>query len=107
MSRFWTFLPGFCILLCSHAETAPHCTPLPGTEQLWSTPALRFVLVGEMHGTKETPAAFGDLVCSATSLKRPIVVGVERPGREQEALDKLMQAGNEEDSTHGLLSENG
>lgn len=107
MSRFWAFPLGFCMLLCLHAEAAPPCTPIPGTDQLWSRPGLRFVLVGEIHGTKETPATFGDLVCSASSLKRPIVVGVERPSGEQKALNKLVNAGNEEDSVRGLLSEDG
>lgn len=95
------------MLICPQAEAASNCTPLPGAEQLWSKAEVRFVLVGEMHGTKETPAAFGDLVCSASALKRPVVVGLERPAAEQEMLNRLMKAGNEQELVRGLLSESG
>jgi hypothetical protein len=61
-------MAAFCVLLSVHAEERPGCEPIAGTEQLWSRPALRFVLVGEMHGTKQTPAIFKDLVCSARGL---------------------------------------
>ena len=41
-----------------------------------------------MHGTTETPAIFADLVCSAQTTNRSIVVGIELQG--QDALDAFM-----------------
>jgi hypothetical protein len=72
---------------------------------LWSQPGLRFVVVGEMHGTTETPAIFADLVCAARITQRPIVVGVEL--RDQDAIDAFMGSdgsGNHESAIHELLS---
>jgi hypothetical protein len=64
------------------------CRPIPGAERLWSRPGLRFLLVGEMHGTAEAPAIFGDLVCAALAAGRPVVAGVERSAAEQDAINK-------------------
>src|ERR1019366_6675280 len=90
-----------------HADTIPGCEPLPGAGTLWSRPNLRFVLVGEMHGTVESPAIFRDLVCAAASGKRPIVVGVERSAREQKAIDAFMAPENHEVAVNALLAERG
>jgi hypothetical protein len=70
----------------------PACAPLPGAGQLWSLPELRFVLVGEMHGTTETPAVFADLVCAARAAKRPIVAAVELHDRR--AVDLFLASGD-------------
>ena len=93
------FLAAFCVLLSAHAEERFACEPITGTEQLWSKPALRFVVVGEMHGTKETPAIFKDLVCSARELKRPIIVGIEL--KEQGAVDRFMASGDHDLAANG------
>jgi len=61
---------------------------------LWARSGLRFVLVGETHGTTETPAIFGDLVCSARVTKRPIIVGLEF--REQKVLDRFLESRSDE-----------
>lgn len=52
------------------------CPSLPGVEFLISQPQLRFIIVGEQHGTAEVPAMFGDLVCHLASSWK-IVVGIE------------------------------
>ena len=54
----------------------PACDPIAGAEALWAKPETRFVIVGEIHGTAEAPAAFADLVCLAAR-ERPVAVGVE------------------------------
>ena len=91
-----------CILLAARAGERPRCSPIRGAERLWARPGLRFVLVGEMHGTAETPAIFADLVCSARQTNRPIVVGVEL--REQRALDAFMASGSPEAGVGELLA---
>lgn len=96
-----------CLALGAFAETPSQCGALPGAEKLWSTPNLRFVLAGETHGTAESPAAFRDLVCTAQSLGRPIVVGIERSPREQKAIDAFMAPGSHEAAIGALLAEAG
>ncbi len=60
------------------------------------------MLIGEMHGTNETPAAFGDLVCSARETKRTMIAGLEF--RDQQALDRFMDSKSHETSVKALLS---
>ena len=93
------------VALPSVRAEQPRCLEIAGTERLWSQPGLRFVVVGEMHGTTETPAIFADLVCSARRTQRPIVVGVEL--RDQDAIDGFMGSGgsnHHEAAIHDLLS---
>jgi hypothetical protein len=95
--------PAFCCLLSACIILAhAACSPIPGSERLWSTAGLRFVVVGEMHGTNETPAIFKDLVCSARDVKRPIVVGVEL--RDQAAIDRYLKSDTEETARRELLT---
>ena len=71
------------------AQTRP-CPPVPGVERLWAEPRTRFVIVGEYHGTTETPALFGDIVCHALGTGRPVQVGLEFLESHQPALDRFM-----------------
>lgn len=62
---------------CSTCGGAAPCESLQGAEQLRPRPGLRCIIVGETHGTTETPAIFADLICAAREDKRPIIVGIE------------------------------
>ncbi len=68
----------------------PSCHAIPGARALWAEPRTRFILVGELHGTRESPAFFADLACQAASSGRPVVVALERPEAEQPAIDAFM-----------------
>src|SRR5271157_252926 len=83
------------------------CSPLPGADSLWRKPALRFLIVGEMHGSAEAPAIFADLVCAALTTKRPIVVGLERPIEEQRDIDAFLTAEDHDAAGKALLSHGG
>jgi hypothetical protein len=48
------------------------------------------ILMGEVHGTKEAPLAFGTAVCTALSLGRMVSVGLELSGSEVEPLRAYM-----------------
>ena len=103
-------LPLLCILVaaCScGAADLPRCDSIHGSDLLWSRSGIAFVLVGEMHGTTETPAIFADLVCSAKAAKRPIVVGIERPVAEQDAINAFMDAGKHAAAVDTLLAQTG
>ena len=83
------FLQLIVICLCGSVAAAA-CSPIPGAEQLWSRPKLRWLIVGEIHGSNETPAAFGDLVCDALEHGKRVTVGLERSSSEQELLDRVL-----------------
>jgi len=61
------------------------CSPPPGTDALLARPE-RVIVVGEGHGTTETPAAFGMIVCQAAAAG-PVTIALEYPDTAQHALD--------------------
>lgn len=82
-------------LLAAAALASPSaCTPVLGVEALWKD-EIRYVVVGEMHGTTETPAAFADLVCAARD-KGPVTVALEFSESMQSMLDAFMAAETEQ-----------
>jgi len=60
--------------------------------------AHRVLLVGEVHGTTETPARVAELAAAMASEERPLIVGVEIWRTEQERIDRFIaSAGTAED----------
>jgi len=57
-----------------------------------------------MHGTVETPAAFGDLVCDALEHGKNVTVGLELGSELQPALDSLLTARDLEAAKRQLLA---
>jgi hypothetical protein len=76
------------------AAALPSCSPIPEAQQIWSKPGLRWVFIGELHGSNETPAAFFDLVCDAVANGKHVTVALERPSNEQAALDGILSSRN-------------
>ena len=62
------------------------------------------IWVGEMHGTTETPAAFGDLVCDALSHGKNVTVGLEFASESQAAVDAMLGTGDLEAAERQLLA---
>ena len=83
------------------------CLPTPGAAELWSKPALTWVWVGEIHGSKEGPAAFGNLVCNALESNRRVVVALERPSTEQPILQAILTSARLADAEKTLLDQPG
>lgn len=77
-------------LLGSTAPAANDCAPLPGLESVLARPTLRFLLIGEYHGTVEMPALAGDALCAAAATGRPAILGIEFPPTNQPALDAYL-----------------
>ncbi|MFZ5440281.1 MAG: TPR end-of-group domain-containing protein [Myxococcota bacterium] len=76
MTRTARLFPLVVLFSCVGVKTAaptPSCAELPGAELL--TPGGLFVF-GELHGTRELPAAVGELACHAARRGR-VVVGLE------------------------------
>ena len=56
------------------AET-PACRPIGGLDEVLKPG--KILLLGEMHGTAESPAFIADLACHAVRVGRPVTVGLE------------------------------
>jgi hypothetical protein len=80
------------LALPATAAAFPACSPIPGSRQIWTRPSVRWVFIGEIHGSNETPAAFRDLVCDALANGKHVTVALERPTSEQAALDGILTA---------------
>lgn len=65
------------------------CRSVPGAEQVLDRPNLRWLVLGEMHGTTESPEGFSDMVC-LSSRSRPVTVAVEQPTSEQASIDAFI-----------------
>jgi hypothetical protein len=83
--------------------TVLNCAPIQGASQLWEKPTTHYILVGEIHGTAEIPAFFGDLTCAAYSSGRPIVVAIEAAETEQGAIDRYVASDGEEAARKAFL----
>ena len=79
------------------------CRPIPASETLLGRARLRWIVVGEIHGTTETPDAFGDLVCLASASK-PVTVAVEQATSEQPAIDDFIGSDGGPEATSRFLS---
>lgn len=77
-------------LAINAAAAGTSCSPVPGSDQIWSKPSVHWVFIGELHGSNETPAAFHDLVCDAIAQGKHVTVALERPTSEQAALDNIV-----------------
>jgi len=56
------------------------------------------LLIGEQLGTREVPAAVGNMVCQLASAKRPVLLGLSIPRDDQPTLDNyLASAGSRAD----------
>ncbi len=78
------------------------CGGITGEERLTAP----LVLVGDLHGTREVPAAFGDLVCHAASAHRgqTILAGLEIPTSEQAAIDAFLAGPGDAAAARTLLA---
>jgi hypothetical protein len=66
---------------------------------------VQWLLIGELHGSNESPQAFGNLVCDALAHKKRLLVALERPTSEQPALDRLLTSHNSAAAKKALLAE--
>jgi hypothetical protein len=96
-----------CFLWLSIGSVAARaaCEPLPGAEQVWSRPGLRWLFVGELHGSNETPTAFLDLACDALGRGRHVTVALERPTSEQASLNAILFGNDLTAAKQALLSQ--
>jgi hypothetical protein len=80
------------ILAALAAAAAPACTPMDGAQTLIEDRTIHWIVVGELHGTVESPQAFADLVCLAGKSNRHVVVALERLTSEQADIDAYLKS---------------
>lgn len=84
----------YCLLLsalvCSFPAHAHHdCAPASATTINELAENHRAILVGELHGTKEMPAAFLSVVDDATYSGRSVVIAIEHKATMQDQIDQI------------------
>jgi hypothetical protein len=52
-----------------------------------ANPDRRWIVIGEVHGSAETPRIFADAVCLTADAREKVVVALEQPSTTQEAID--------------------
>ncbi|MEZ5332585.1 MAG: hypothetical protein R2991_11155 [Thermoanaerobaculia bacterium] len=78
------------------------CAGVPGADALL-VPG-RVVMLGEMHGTQESPAFVADLVCRAVEEGLAVRVGLEIAVEERPALAAFLDSAGSEADREALLS---
>lgn len=76
------------------AAQPAECASPEGTAALLERPE-RIIVLGEIHGSAEPPAAFLAIVCEAAR-QGPVSVGLEMPETDRPLLDAVMAAPDEE-----------
>lgn len=89
-------------LLAAATPGAP-CVPIPGWEEVVDASGLQFLVVGEIHGTREMPEAFSNIVCLAAR-RQAVVVALEFAAADQSLIDEFMQSSGDEAARNRLLS---
>jgi hypothetical protein len=79
------------LLLALGAPIAGQCATIPGWERVLANEQVRWIIIGEAHGTNEIPRIFLDAVC-LTAQSRRVVVAVEQPSSDQSAIDAFISS---------------
>ena len=85
----------------SAGETQP-CRPIAGLEP-WLRPGA-VLLLGEIHGTAQSPAFAGDAACRAARSGLPVVVALEQPVAGQQRVDTFLASDGGEHARRALLA---
>lgn len=78
------------LLLAAGSSAATHCDPISDWEIVVSKKEIRWIVIGEVHGTAEVPAIFSDAVCLTAEARGPIIVGLEVPSTDQSKIDEFI-----------------
>lgn len=79
------------------------CSPIADEASLWAAPKTSYIVVGEIHGTAEIPAFFGDLACAAHASGRPVVVALEAAETEQGAIGTFVASDGGDEARKAFL----
>ncbi len=82
-------------------SSPPDCLPVSGTEDLFQAGTI--LLVGELHGSWESPAFTLDLACRAVAAGLPVVVGLEISDSEQVRVEAFLASPGDSASRNALM----
>jgi hypothetical protein len=85
----------------ARAETA--CPAIPGLDAALKSPA-HVIWIGELHGTNEMPAFFGDVVCAAGQDGHKVIVALERYKDEDAQIQAFLATPDRDTATSILLT---
>jgi uncharacterized protein (TIGR03067 family) len=88
-------------LLAAAAASSP-CPPIEGLEPLLKPG--KVLLLGELHGTEESPAFTLDVACHAAEAGLEVIVGLELAGEEQMRVDGYLNSKGTGDDRDAMLS---
>lgn len=89
-------------LLAAAAASTSECEPIPGWDAVLAGNA-QYIVVGELHGTVESPAIFADAVCNS-AMDEKVNVALELPETDQEGLDNFLASDGEAEARAALLA---
>lgn len=78
------------------------CRALENTSSLLDERDEKFLIFGEIHGTREAPKAFGEMVCEAAR-RGPVIVGIERPAGLSPVMQSFIDSDGNDDARFGLI----
>lgn len=103
MRNWIVLLLSFTLIPCSAgADAVDKCRSVPGLNDLLDGQQIRFLIVGETHGTNETPALIGDLACNI-AMVRPVTVALEFDSAATPALNSYLQSDGGDEAKRALL----
>ena len=76
--------------LTAASPAAANCAQIPGWDQVLAHDKVRWIVIGELHGTAETPAIFADAVCLTAQQRGPVTVALEMPSSDQSKIDAFI-----------------
>lgn len=77
------------LLVAASPPVREECTLIPGWDQVVSDTKVRWIIIGEVHGSNEVPDIFADAVC-LTSQSGPVIVAVEQASLDQALIDRFL-----------------
>lgn len=84
------FLSALFASLPLHAAAAPSCTPLEAIPA--AVADAPFLVLGDVHGTREVPAFVAAYLCAGAKRQRSTTLAIELPSSAQDALDAFWPA---------------
>jgi hypothetical protein len=81
---------------------APSCHPIAGWQDMLAKRKPHFIVIGEIHGNAESPTIFADAVC-LTAEVTPVIVALELPASEQDAIDRFLASDGGTDARSQFL----
>ncbi|MCT2399368.1 hypothetical protein [Novosphingobium mangrovi (ex Huang et al. 2023)] len=82
----------------------PACTPIDGADTVFADKSVEWIVIGESHGTKETPEVFADLLCLAAVQGRKPGVALEMPETMAADLDAYLASDGGPGARKALLA---